>query len=114
MRKTILISLALVSVIFSAASHAERTVLVDVINVIASADGGGLATVSSNLEETTGGVCVANARYQIDPTSQGAKGHLATLLTAKASGAQIKMDIVDCSVIDMGLVSPTISNVLLF
>lgn len=111
MRKIILISLSLVSVIFSASSFAVRTELADISFVFASADGGGLVTISSTLD-TVGAVCSANGRYQIDPTGPGAKGHLATLLTAKASGAQIQMDIDDC--VTFPGVSPEILNVILF
>lgn len=111
-KKILIVSMAVVSTVISSASFAVRTELADVTSVFANATGGGFVVLTSAVD-TTGATCSSNKRYQIDAGSAGAKGHLAALLTAKASGAQIQIDVGSCT-ITAPAVSPLINNVILY
>lgn len=112
MKKIVIASFAVIATVMTSASFAVRTELSDVASVFANATGGGFVVLSSALS-TTGAVCSANKRYQINSDGAGAKGHLAALLTAKASGAQIQIDVGSCT-ITAPAVSPLINNVILY
>lgn len=113
MKNLIVNSLAIAALVASTTSFGQtaRTARSSIDNVFANATGGGFVLLQTNLD-TNGNVCSSNARYQINQDGAGANGHLATLLTAAASGSEVQLDIRNCSV-ETGFVSPVINNVIL-
>lgn len=98
MKKYSLLLAVVFSVGFSVQANAMnvRTATGSVVQVFADSAGGALVTLSTG-DRAAGGACTTGAvgRYVVDHNSDGAKGLLAALLTAKAAELQVALDVID-------------------
>jgi len=78
-------------------AFAERTERTTVKSVFSSSDGGAFVVLDGR-RDTSGAICSSNGRYRIDSGAAGKNGLLAGALTAKASGAEVQMDVASCQV----------------
>ena len=85
-----------------------RTVSAEINRVFASANGSTIITLASSQLDNGGGTCSNSANYQIPAGAANANSGLATILTARALGAPVQLDILDCAE-----TTPTIFNIIL-
>jgi hypothetical protein len=79
----------------AADAFAARTARTTILSVFSSSDGSAFIRLDDNTD-TNGAVCSSIARYKIDSGAAGKNGLLAAALTAKASGAEVQLDMPSC------------------
>lgn len=80
-------------------AHAVRTARTTVLSVFANSAGGAFIRLEDTAD-SNGAVCSNIGRYAISANSAGKNALLAAALTAKASGAEVELDLVGACMTD--------------